>query len=1005
MRNVVCWEPRQVHAIINTSAESVSDVVFRAVHSDQILRVAQPVGDRFQMLSDSAFQPIAGQDLLQEFLRGDRRHVQLAVFGRSGSGKSHLIHWMRLNIPQAKHRLVLTIPKAGTSLRSIVETIIDHVPAEAQPPFRDALQRAGDSVMTRDGQKHELLNQIAQSLREAVNPQRDEMEEALTAHLPDLFQDAYLRNEYFFEKGRIVDELVDHVFAVKNVYDPADDRHQFSPRDFPAGGLEFTNASKPARAAINTLMLDYDRTLPMAAKIVNRILDDAISRALSFSGDRITALMGELRKYLRRQGSELVLLIEDIARLQGIDRALLQALLTQGDEQYCNIRWAIAATTGFFETIADTVYTRMTFLIDMDRSAASKSGKMTRSDLANFAGRYLNAVRLGAAELENWGTNAHAGDSVENKCTTCQYRGPCHATFKSSDDGFGLYPFTERALWNMARRVDHEMEEKFNPRVLQTNVLLRVLDTHARELELGAFPSRAILEEMGGIRGLGASELQRLSEGVPAAQFDRTVAMHELYDGSSTLRDLPAELLEAFGLSKFSSTVELAAPDRPVEQEPPKSPAVDQRIGALDSWANGGVLEQAKTPRLREIVYSAIEEAIDWDAAGFERAAFAGASANRPFRQRSIYFQKQDTQRMSAQIQLIIPPEGSDETAFRQTALALQGLTLAAERGGEWTFPNGFMMLLALQECLASWTSKVVEQVRALPGSSDHWDPVAGAVEVLGVGACLAGKIRADSDPPEMVNAVLGDWTDDPGLQSTQLKKIYLTVRADRQEIIDFLRSVRSGTKGGQTGDFLDPAAVLPTLEALRQSGWRLAQVPPQESASGPWSKVAKVYRAISGLLAAAAQVERDLRLLWLNEMETAFGHDVQMTAVIDQLSLVRDAAVTAGLGGAKTQALGARLEEMRATQYDDAITATASLRAAVDPLAVLPSYGWGSAAAVEASRALANAAREFLARMSNELTNLEDELDGAGRSVAGNLERIRVSLGTIAAIDATASA
>ncbi|WP_292077368.1 hypothetical protein, partial [Mesorhizobium sp.] len=112
-----------------------------------------------------------------------------------------------------------------------------------------------------------------------------------------------------------------------------DRRRSFSESDLPLGGIDFAHASKLARDAIQIIELDPPTYLPLAIKIINRNLDRAVARTLSFSGDRVEELMTRLRTYLKSQGKELVLLVEEFARLQGIDRALLQAITSQGDER------------------------------------------------------------------------------------------------------------------------------------------------------------------------------------------------------------------------------------------------------------------------------------------------------------------------------------------------------------------------------------------------------------------------------------------------------------------------------------------------------------------------------------------------------------------------------------------------------------------------------------------------------------------------------------------------
>src|SRR5690606_24645956 len=208
------------------------------------------------------------------------------------------------------------------------------------------------------------------------------------------------------------------------------------------GGMDFVRATELAKGAIQLIELDQAANLPIAIGIINRNLDKAVARTLSFSGDRVEELMAQLRMYLKDQGRELVLLVEEFARLQGIDRALLQAITSHGDERQCRMRTAIAVTTGFFASVAETAYMRTTHIVDMNRSAGRAGGQnVTTASLSQFASRYLNAVRLGLSGIDRWNETARPGEEPPSHCSTCPYQGECHATF-GAVDGYGLYPFT-----------------------------------------------------------------------------------------------------------------------------------------------------------------------------------------------------------------------------------------------------------------------------------------------------------------------------------------------------------------------------------------------------------------------------------------------------------------------------------------------------------------------------------------------------------------------------------
>jgi hypothetical protein len=198
MRNILCWDPGAVRQVINPFAEHISDSLFRAVHSDGDLKVSPQVGKSFQEIGEASWADMTPPAFLADFLREDRPHALAAILGETGSGKSHLVHWMRLNIKPTKERVVLVVRKSGTSLRNIVKMIIAELPAEQQASFLETLQSAGDGTQSRADQNQQLLNDLAQVIREEVLPtDADEIEEGLASSLPDLFQDPHMRKAHF----------------------------------------------------------------------------------------------------------------------------------------------------------------------------------------------------------------------------------------------------------------------------------------------------------------------------------------------------------------------------------------------------------------------------------------------------------------------------------------------------------------------------------------------------------------------------------------------------------------------------------------------------------------------------------------------------------------------------------------------------------------------------------------------------------------------------------------
>ena len=121
----------------------------------------------------------------------------------------------------------------------------------------------------------------------------------------------------------------------------------------------------------------------LAVDIINRNLNGAIGQVLNFTGDRLIGLLQDVRRHLREQGQELVLLIEDLARLQGLDLSLLEALIEEGNEEngLCDLRWAAAVTTGYYIQLPNTVHTRMNYVFRMDLPTDGEDGAIGVDDI------------------------------------------------------------------------------------------------------------------------------------------------------------------------------------------------------------------------------------------------------------------------------------------------------------------------------------------------------------------------------------------------------------------------------------------------------------------------------------------------------------------------------------------------------------------------------------------------------------------------------------------------
>lgn len=1000
----VCWRPERVRIVMNPDAEQVEDEVFLAVHSEHPLTLldTDPTIRQWATRRRSQMQP---RDFLREFLSPTRPHVQVAVVGGSGSGKSHLIHWMQLNMPDRDDLYVLAIPKTGTTLRGVLDRIIGVLPQDAQQRYRDRLDQAGYHSESHVQRKHRLLSMIALAVRQDGPSSSDgvdpDAEKWLLDGLPYVFDDTHLR-QYFNRKGGIVDDLVAHIAATRHTYQRAEERRAFSPEDLPLSGVDVAQMAGPTRAFLAELMANRGY-VPLAVQIINRNLNRAIAQVLNFSGDDLIALMADIRRYLRVQGKELVLLIEDFARLQGMDMALLQALIESAgrNNELCRLRWAMAVTSGYYEQTAATVQTRMDFIVDMDLPTRGTEAVLAEDDLVSFAARYLNAGRLTAEELRDWYATGETGRSrhpVPNACDRCDFREQCHATFRTAE-GFGLYPFTRGALLNMAELQDPDIGERFNPRRLIKFVLAEVLDVHREDLEASRFPSDALREYMGSSR-LPPAVQDQLQQRNPE-QFARQRAVLELWGDPPRVVELPDGLYTAFNVPvpRLDGLV-VAGPQPAPEPGPgPRPPTIlDRRIGQVRAWGNGERMPQDLAEYLRDPIYQALESYLDWDAAGLERATFARRGGGAPFRARNIAFANQTTQAPTG-IVLNVPTEPSDAEELRLSAIALEGL-VQYQQHRHWRFAGGQQALVALAECLPRWGAAVQEQILRLPDAQGGWDPVGSAVEVLAIGAVLGGRLPASNSAPkatDLLNALFDAWPDEAPVQSSEWKQLYRRIRDRRTELQGIVTAWATGPKGGQAGAFLNPTKVLPPLRKLARS-WTPSALPPEE-ASGrrdEYGGLARLHAELRESLPRAAHAELQRKRAWLAEVRRRIPEGTRRLDVVGALLDVRNAVTTHALPCRQPvlRQFDEALEPFRRVHLDNALEAVERLRDVRDALDALPQLARDRTQAVAAADSFLPAAALLLDEVESALTvKRMSVVETVGEGLQRDRERVKTSL------------
>ena len=547
----VCWDVERVRRVMGVEATQTEDSIFLATH--------HPIAMYRQELIEAPSQVrYSEQQFLKDFL-GEQDFAFVPVLGSSGTGKSHLIRWLAANIESTQKRRVLLIPKIGTNLKDIISLILEGMAGATFDEYRQRLNRA-TSTLTEAQAREQTLNQLAAAVgpngrgdRTKLSEEQDYLVDVIDSFLYDPFF-----REHWLKDGGIVHQLVIHILGHRDTVEIVEERRQFSLEDLPLNVLDLQKAGEQAQE-FYSLLIGNEDIQKATVDWLNRHLDEAIARVLSLGREDLQRLMREVRETLAEEGVELVLLIEDFAKFQGIDREVLEAVLARpqqpGGKSLCAIRTALACTTGYFDGLRlDTVKQRITFSVNLDVGTVGKQQSLVNyADIKQFVARYLNAVRLEDKIIQDWAKSRNDEDSdkadLSSACSECEHKLACHAGFGETD-GFGLYPFTPEALEQMLARVN---PETFKPRFLIKDVLKWTLENSISDLQHGDFPAISLREHFGKIR-LSAM-VQADIKAKDSQNYDRRQTLLDLWTDSNELYDLHPEIHSAFDIPALGVNV------------------------------------------------------------------------------------------------------------------------------------------------------------------------------------------------------------------------------------------------------------------------------------------------------------------------------------------------------------------------------------------------------------------------------------------------------------------
>ena len=813
-----CWTQEQVSKVISltaqTSASSAS--YFLAAHSP------------FRQIIDgkSLGSTLNEEEVFKNVFSKARGQVQAFVRGEPGTGKSHLIRWLKERSEYAARQKadglanfqLVIVTRGNGSLKDALGQIVQQLGRDFERHIsrvQGAIDRLSDQTA-----RATLLSELALELSTRwTNEHRRAPLEKRLRHLGDALNAPGI-GRWLKRDGGVIHQVIRRLTEQST----AEDRENFP--SFNLADLDIPPAYlSPAQNPGEAIQLADDmaeelETKELAVSALNTALADAVRALTGLKGDDLVKIFTEIRRQLGPKKS-LGVFIEDVS-VTGLDQDVINAFEPREADGLCRMVAILGITDNGWLRLPDNLRQRATHIYEVGGSTVTQWAS-DAVEVAKFTARYLNAVRSSDEDIAAAAEDRFEGNIRKSACDGCLSKSDCHQVFGKVDIGggveVGMFPFSAQAPQAMLQRLSEARYK--SQRGLLDRVLLPALDQSRRLLLSHEFPRPQLFAIQSPPFPVWTGIENRYCNGPrwDDVQQARLRFLAQFWVSPGTAEELAASLkpfLKPLGLPEFSSTVGVRPPTGGAGRggvvrppiAPPTPPVVNEELNRLlallEEWKSGRPLREDN--KFRDLLGAFLGKSILWqDCRGVPIAEKKRLVVGNKF------------PRIEDQV---MNPGGIfffDLKRDVETYKFLQSLLLHSRSpDGGWGFEQGEVHKREMSRWLRKHQKKVVQSLQP-DEKSVAQKCLRSAVEALALAALFRDRKNLPENRADRVAALFSSvWQTSakPAVLSPEVDLIVSDLELKHSLLRDFVvQEVGVGQGEASPKDFIDPLPVLAVLE------------------------------------------------------------------------------------------------------------------------------------------------------------------------------------------------